>query len=74
MTATTYGKHLLSFLLIVFIVVFLFFLQSKDLYMMHHGSDLFYDIFNTKNEYNRRQTQYLSSSLRNYFDIYFGLI
>ena len=33
-------------------------------------SDLFYDIYNTINEDNQRQTHYLSSIL-NYFDINF---
>ena len=42
--------------------------------MIHHDSDLFYGIYNTINEDNRRQTNYLSSILPNYFDIYYGVI
>ena len=38
--------------------------------MIHHNLDLFYDIYNTINENNQRQTHYLSL-IPNYFDIYF---
>ena len=38
--------------------------------MIHHDSDLFYDIYNTIIEHNQRQSHYPSSIL-NYFDIYF---
>ena len=38
--------------------------------MINHDSDLFYDIYNTINEHNRRQTHYRSSIL-NYFAINF---
>ena len=34
--------------------------------MIHHDSDLFYDLYNTINVHNQRQTQIL-----NYFDVYF---
>ena len=47
------------------------FLSNQDnLYMIHQDSDLFYDIFNTIIEHNKKQTHYPSSIL-NYFDIYF---
>ena len=38
--------------------------------MIHHDSDLFYDIYNTINEHNGRQTQYLLLISLNYFDMY----
>ena len=38
--------------------------------MIHHDLDLFYEIYITVNEHNRRQTHHLSS-VPNYFDIYF---
>ena len=44
-----------------FIVAFLFFIQLGESYMIRHNSDLLYDIYNTKNEHNRRQTHYLAS-------------
>ena len=62
---TAYWKHL-SFLLLLFC----FLSNQENLYMIHHDSDLFYDVYNTKNEHNKRQTHYLLSFL-NYFDIYF---
>ena len=42
--------------------------NQENWYMIHYNSDLFYDIYNTINEHNWRQTHYLSSIL-NYFDI-----
>ena len=44
--------------------------NHENLYMIHHNSDLFSDIYNTINEDNPRQTHYLLSIL-NYFDINF---
>ena len=44
--------------------------------MIHHGWDLFYDIYNTINEYNQKQIHYVSS-IPNYFQIisnYFQII
>ena len=38
--------------------------------MIPHDSDLFYDTYDTINEYNQKQTHCLSS-IQNYFDIYF---
>ena len=38
--------------------------------MIHHNSDLVYDIYNITNEHNQRQTHYFSSILYN-FGIYF---
>ena len=40
--------------------------------MIHHDSNLFYDIYNTVNEHNSRQNHYLSS-ISNYFDIFFKI-
>ena len=52
-------------------IYFCIFLSNQEkLYMIHHNSDLPYDIYSTTNEHNRRQTHYLSSTLNN-FDIYF---
>ena len=45
-TVTTYGKHLLSFLLIGFIVNFLFFIQL--------GKSIYYNIYNALNGTNQR--------------------
>ena len=33
--------------------------NQENLYMIHHDSSLFYDIYNTITEHNRRQTYYL---------------
>ena len=69
-TVAVYWKCLLSFLLIGLVSVFLFIRKSMyNLYIIHHDSDLFYDIYNIINEHNQRQTHHLSS-VRNYFDIY----
>ena len=55
-TARAYWKHFLSFLLKGFIV---FLLSSQEnLYMIHHDSDLFYNIYNTTNEHNWTQTTF----------------
>ena len=67
-TVAAYRKHLLSFLLMRFIVTFCFLSNQENVYLIHHGLDLFYDIYNTINDYNQRQTHYLSSIL-NYFDV-----
>ena len=39
--------------------------------MIHHNSNLFYDIYNKINEHNQRQTHYRSSILPIQFDIFF---
>ena len=39
--------------------------------MIHHDSDLFYDIYNTITEHNQRQTDY-PLLIPNYFDMYFS--
>ena len=59
-TVTAYWKHLLSFLLIGYIVAFLFFIQLGE--SMHDlpWFGLFYDIYSTKTEHNQRQTHHLS--------------
>ena len=64
-TLAAYWKHLLSFLMMGFVVAF-FLSNQENLYMIHHYSDLFYDISSTINEHNWRQTHYLSS-IPNYF-------
>ena len=50
--------------------LFLIFISQKNLYMIHHNSDLFYDMSNTITEHNQRQTNYLLSIL-NYFGYLF---
>ena len=70
LTRLSIYKTSVTFLLIGFIVAFLLFSSQENLYVIHHDSDLFYDIFNIINEHNRRQTRCLSSIL-NYFDIFF---
>ena len=57
---TACWKHILWFLLMGFIVAFCFLFNQENLYMIHQDSNLFYDICNTINEHNRRQTHYLS--------------
>ena len=47
-------KRFIVFLLMGFTVTFLLFIQLGELYMIHHGWDLFYDIYNTINEHNQR--------------------
>ena len=69
-SVTAYWKHLLSFLLMRFIVAFCFLYSQENLYMIHYNLDLFVDIYNTITEHNQGQTHCLLSIL-NYFDIYF---
>ena len=38
--------------------------------MIHHDSDLFYEICNTINEHNEKQIHYLSSMFLTQFNIY----
>ena len=45
---------------------FCFLSNYGNLYMIHHDSDLFYDVCNTITEHSQTQTHYLSSIL-NYF-------
>ena len=54
-------KTFAIFLLMGFIVACLFLSNQGNLYMIHHDSDVFYDIYNTINEHNRIQIHYLSS-------------
>ena len=54
-----------------FIAACFFFIQSENLCLIHHDSDLPYDIYNRINEHKQRQIQYLSSSIANYFNNYF---
>ena len=42
--------------------------------MIDHDSDLFNDIYNTKNEHNGKQTYYLSLIIWTYCDIFFWVI
>ena len=67
MTVTAYWKHLLSILLIVFFFFFCPLSNQENLYMIHHNFILFYDICNTINEHNQRETHYLPS-IPNYFE------
>ena len=52
--------------------VYYLFYWSDSLFLFYFLSHLFYDIYNTMNGHNRRQTQYLPWIL-NYFGIYFWL-
>ena len=51
-----------AFIIFWYNILFLFhFLSSQEnLYMIHHDSYLFYDIYNTITKHNQRQTRYLS--------------
>ena len=69
-TATACCKHLLSFYWLNLLLLFCFLSNQENLHMIQHDFDLFYDIYNTINQYNRRQTHYISS-ITNYFDKYF---
>ena len=40
------------------LLLFLFLCSQDNLYMIHHDSNLFYDIYNTINKHNPRQTDY----------------
>ena len=70
LTVKAYWKHLWSFLYMKFIA-FLFLSNQENLYMIHHGSNLFYDFYNTINQHNQRQTHYSSSIFLHFFDILF---
>ena len=52
------------------LLCFWFLSNQENLYMIHHDFDFFYDICNTINEHNRRQTSCFLLIL-NYFDTYF---
>ena len=52
-------------------MLFCFLSNQENLRMIHHNSNLFYDIYNTINEHNQRQTHYRSSILPIQFDIFF---
>ena len=69
-TITAYWKHLLPILLIGLIVAFLFLFNQENLYVIHHDSDLSYDIYNTITEDNQRQTHYCDVNflwIKNFF-------
>ena len=69
-TVTVYRKHLLSFLLIGFIVAFFVFYLIRRIYIWSTTfGNLFYDIYNTITEHNQRQTHYLSSILLGYSSV-----
>ena len=52
---------------IFLLIGFFCFLSNQDnLYMNHKNSDLFYDIYNTINAHNWRQTYYFSKKFPNY--------
>ena len=69
MNVTADWKHLLSFLLIGFIVVFLFFIQSGESIYDPQQLGFYYDIYNIITEHNQRQTHYLSSILLGYSSV-----
>ena len=69
-TASVYWKHLLSFYWWNLLLHFCFLSNQENQYMIHLNLTLFYDIYNTTTEHNRRETHYLSV-IPNYFDIYF---
>ena len=48
---------------------FLVLSNQENLYSIHHDLELFFNIYNTINEHNRRQTNYLSL-IPNCFDMY----
>ena len=50
--------------------LFCYLSNQENLYMIHHYLDFFYDIYNTINGHNQRQTNDLLL-IPNYFDIYF---
>ena len=52
----------------IYCCFFVFLSNQENLYMIHHDWDLYYDIYNTINEYN--QALYLSV-IPIFFDIYF---
>ena len=54
-------------------LLFCFLSSQENLFMIHHNSNLSYDIHKTINKHSKRQTHYLSSIV-NYFDIYFWVI
>ena len=58
------------FIFLIDAIYFWFLSSQKNLYMIHHNSDLFYDMSNTITEHNQRQTNYLLSIL-NYFGYLF---
>ena len=47
-TVETYWKHLLFFSLWDLLLLFCFLSIQESIYMIHHDSDLFHDIFNTR--------------------------
>ena len=55
------------------LLLFYFSSNQESLWMIHHDSNLFYNVYNSINEHNWRQTHYLSL-ISNYFDIYFWAI
>ena len=71
-TVTAYWRHLLSFLLAGFIYAFVFFIPSGVSVYIQNNSGLFYDIYNTMNEHNKKQTHYVSL-IPNYFWVVFFL-
>ena len=46
------------------LLLFPFLSNQENIYMIHHDSDLFYDIYSTINKHNQRQTHYLSLILK----------
>ena len=56
-------KMCFSFIDGIYCCFFCFLFNQENLRMIHHNSNLFYDIYNTITEHNQRQTYYLSSTL-----------
>ena len=56
-------KMCFSFIDGIYCCFFCFLFNQENLRMIHHNSNLFYDIYNTITEHNQRQTHYLSSTL-----------
>ena len=56
-------KMCFSFIDGIYFCFFCFLFNQENLHMIHHNSNLFYDIYNTITEHNQGQTHYLSSTL-----------
>ena len=70
-TVTGYLKHLISFLLIGFIVNYCCFLSNQEnLNMIYHDLDSYYDNYNKVNEHNQRKSHYLLLILNSIFYLF----
>ena len=66
MTVTAYWKFVLCFFIDRIYCCFFVFLSNQENLYIHHNSNIFYNIYHTINEHNRRQTHYLSSVFPNH--------